>query len=86
VAHPRLVEVLTDFDKLEKVAEYIKGDVWFSCLGTTLKPAGSREKQWHIDYDIHPHLLNSLNETTFTKVVLLSAYGASTSSRIFYSR
>ena len=24
----------------------------FSCLGTTLKAAGSKDKQWYIDYQI----------------------------------
>lgn len=40
MAHPKLLEILTDFDKLDKVSEQIKGDVCFSCLGTTLKAAG----------------------------------------------
>lgn len=52
IAHPKLQEIITDFDKLEQVAESINGDVWFSCLGTTLKAAGSKEKQRQIDYDI----------------------------------
>src|SRR5205809_561582 len=52
ITHPKLTEIITDFDKLENVAEQIKGDVLFSCLGTTLKAAGSKDKQWHIDYEI----------------------------------
>ena len=42
INHPKLVEVLTDFDQPEKVASSINGDVLFSCLGTTLKAAGSK--------------------------------------------
>ncbi|MFV0209145.1 hypothetical protein OBK13_08050 [Empedobacter falsenii] len=38
-------EIIVDFDQLENYSEYIIGDVAFSCLGTTLKDAGSKEKQ-----------------------------------------
>jgi len=84
--HPKLVEILTDFDKLEDVSEHIKGDVWFSCLGTTLKAAGSRDKQWHIDYEIPLKFAEIAKRNGVPGVVLLSAYGASTTSRIFYSK
>jgi len=52
IVHLKLKEVITDFDNLEAVTFLINGDVLFSCLGTTLKTAGSKEKQWHIDYEI----------------------------------
>lgn len=45
ITHPKLTEVLTDFDNLEAVAGAITGDAWFSCLGTTLKTAGSKERR-----------------------------------------
>ena len=41
ITHPKLEEILTDFDDLEKVSADINGDVLFICLGTTLKAAGS---------------------------------------------
>src|SRR5688572_1056645 len=52
ISHPKLKEVLTNFDELENVSAHINGDVLFSCFGTTLKAAGSKEAQWHIDYEI----------------------------------
>lgn len=84
--HAKLVEILTDFDNLEKVSEFIKGDVWFSCLGTTLKIAGSKDSQWHVDHDIPVAFAQIAKRNGVSKAVLLSAYGASTSSKIFYSR
>jgi len=86
MTHPKLSEVLTDFDKLEEVSESIKGDVLFSCLGTTLKAAGSKEKQWHIDYEIPLKFAEIARKNSVPKTVLLSAYGASTASRVFYSK
>jgi uncharacterized protein YbjT (DUF2867 family) len=86
MVHPKLKEIVTDFDKLEQVSESIKGDVWFSCLGTTLKAAGSKEKQWQIDYEIPAKFAEIAKRNGITKAVLLSAYGASSTSRVFYSK
>lgn len=86
MAHPKLFEIITDFDKLEEVSEHIKGDVWFSCLGTTLKTAGSKDKQRHIDYEIPAQFAEIAKRNGISRMVLLSAYGASTASSVFYSR
>lgn len=86
LVHPKLTEVLTDFDHLEKVSDQIKGDVLFSLLGTTLKAAGSKEKQWHIDYEIPLKFAGLARKNGIVKIVLLSAYGASAKSNVFYSK
>lgn len=86
MVHPKLVEVLTDFDQLETVSISITGDVWFSCLGTTLKAAGSKEAQKHIDYEIPLQFAEIAKRNGIPTAVLLSAYGASSSSSLFYSQ
>lgn len=86
ITHPKLREVITDFDKLEAVAAHIRGDIWFSCLGTTLKTAGSKDKQWHIDYELPLKFAGIAKSNGVPGMVLLSAYGASVNSRVFYSR
>ena len=86
ITHPKLSEIMTDFNQLETVAEDIKGDVLFSCLGTTLKAAGSKENQQHIDYEIPLEFATIAKQNGVPKTVLLSAYGASAGSKIFYSR
>src|SRR6478752_3336319 len=86
IVHYKLQEIITDFDKPEEVAESINGDVLFSCLGTTLKAAGSKDKQWHIDYEIPLKFAEIAKRNGLPKVVLLSAYGASSTSNIFYSK
>ena len=83
VAHAKLVEVITDFEKLPDSADHIKADVWFSCLGTTLKAAGSKDKQWQIDYDIPATFAEIAKRNGVPKAVLLSAYGASAKSKVF---
>ncbi len=86
IIHPKLKEIITDFDKLEQVSEFINGDVWFSCLGTTLKAAGSKEKQQHIDYEIPANFATIAKRNGIPKTVLLSAYGAAATSKVFYSK
>lgn len=86
VTHPKLTEIITDFDNLEAVAEHIRGDVWFSCLGTTLKTAGSKAKQWHIDYEIPLQFAQLAAHNGVSATVLLSAYGARATSGNFYSQ
>ena len=86
LAHPKYSEVVTDFDKLEEASDFITGDVWFSCLGTTLKAAGSKEKQWHIDHDIPAKFAEIAKQNGVPRAVVVSAYGASTKSKVFYSK
>lgn len=86
MTHPKLSTIITDFDNLEQVSGAIKGDVWFSCLGTTLKTAGSKEKQFHIDYEIPAQFAEIAKRNGVFRTVLVSAYGASTTSNVFYSK
>ena len=86
LAHPKYSEVITDFEKLEEVSDSINGDLWFSCLGTTLKAAGSKERQWQIDHDIPARFAEIAKRNGVSRAVAVSAYGASPTSKVFYSR
>lgn len=86
IRHRKITEIITDFSNLEKNSELITGDVLFSCLGTTLKAAGSKENQRYIDYSIPLKFAEIAKRNEIPKLVLLSAYGAATSSNVFYSR
>jgi uncharacterized protein YbjT (DUF2867 family) len=84
--HPKLVEQIIDFSNIENYKDLIVGDVFFSCLGTTLKAAGSKENQTKIDFDIPLMFARLAKENGVTCFVLLSAFGASAQSRVFYSQ
>ena len=86
ITNSKVSEIITDFDNLEAVTEHIRGDVWFSCLGTTLKAAGSKAKQWHIDYEIPLQFAQLAKQNGIQAAVLLSAYGANANSSNFYSQ
>lgn len=84
--NPKLVEHVIDFSRIEDYKNLIVGDVIFSCLGTTLKAAGSKENQIKIDFDIPVAFATLGKENGITSFVLLSAYGASAKSAVFYSQ
>jgi uncharacterized protein YbjT (DUF2867 family) len=85
VEHPKLSFIVTDFSNLNILLPAINGDVLFSCLGTTLKAAGSRDKQWLIDFEIPAKFGAMAKRNGVPSVVLLSAYGAKDNSPLFYS-
>lgn len=84
--HPKLTEHIIDFSEIEQYASFIVGDVFFSCLGTTLKAAGSKANQWKIDFDIPAQFARLARENDLHTCVLVSSYGASAGSKLFYSR
>ena len=84
--HEKLNIHVIDFDQPEQWKHLIAGDVLFSCLGTTLKAAGSKEAQWKIDYDYQYYFAKAARENNVPAYVLVSSDFASPDSRIYYSR
>jgi uncharacterized protein YbjT (DUF2867 family) len=84
--HPKLNEIVVDFEHLEQYKNVINADIAFSCLGTTLKIAGSKENQWKVDFDYQLKFAQLAKENNISTFVLLSALGANSSSKIFYSK
>ncbi|PNK59991.1 NAD(P)H-binding protein [Psychrobacter sp. FDAARGOS_221] len=80
---------LGDFSNLEEVMSGIAigADTdAFTCLGTTMKQAGSEEDFRRIDYDYNLSFANSCREKGVQRFFLLSALGADSDSRFFYNR
>lgn len=84
--NPKLKNHLVDFDKPEEWRDLVQGDVAFSCLGTTLKNAGSKEAQRKVDYDYQYNFAKTAKENGVEDYILVSSYGASPKSKIFYSK
>ncbi|MFV5364584.1 NAD(P)H-binding protein [Acinetobacter oleivorans] len=57
----------------------------FSCLGTTLKNAGSKQAFYAVDYEINAHLAD-LVQDKHIHLLLVSALGANAKSSIFYNK
>ena len=77
---------IIDFEKPESWKDLVKGDVAFSCLGTTLKDAGSKEAQRKVDYEYQLQFAKAAKENGVEDYILVSAYGANPQSKIFYSK
>ena len=86
IQHPKLKTHVVDFDKPEEWKDLVKGDVAFSCLGTTLKAAGSKEAQRKVDYNYQYNFAKYAKENHVPHFVLLSSYGADPKSMFFYSK
>ena len=86
IENEKLKTHIVDFEKPEDWKDSVKGDVAFSCLGTTLKSAGSKEAQRKVDYDYQYEFAKAAKENDVEDYILVSAYGANPQSKIFYSK
>ena len=77
---------VVDFDHPEQWADQLTGDVLFSCLGTTIKAAGSQEAQWKVDYTYQWEAAKAARENGVPTYILVSAINASKTSKFFYTR
>jgi uncharacterized protein YbjT (DUF2867 family) len=86
ISHEKLEEHIVDFTSIDNWRKNIEGDVLYSALGTTLRAAGSKEAQYHIDYSCQYEIARFAASHGVPEYVLISSAGASPESRIFYSR
>lgn len=86
IQHLKLEQKIVDFSDPESWKSELRGDILFSALGTTLKQAGSREKQFEVDYTFNLNFAQQAKNNGIEKYVLVSSVGANANSRIFYTR
>jgi uncharacterized protein YbjT (DUF2867 family) len=84
--HPKLTEHIIEFDYPEEWKDLVTGDELFSCLGTTIKAAGSQEVQYKVDYTYQYRFAQIAAEHGVSTYVLLSSSGSDPASRFFYPR
>lgn len=81
------MEVLVvDLSELPSIAAKMRGDLYFCCLGTTIKAAGSQENFEKVDHDAivaFAEIAKAHNAKSFT---LISSSGANVESKFFYNR
>ncbi len=84
--HKKLQTHIIGFDMPDQWKTLVKGDMLFSCLGTTLKTAGSKEAQWKVDHEYQYRFAKIARENKINTYVLVSAENASVKSPFFYSK
>ena len=72
----KLENHVVDFDRLADSASLFKGDILFSCLGTTLKQAGSIQAQRVVDLDYQYQAAKLAVEQGVDHLLLVSSRGA----------
>jgi len=76
--------IATDFDLIHY--KNFKADTAFTCLGTTLKKAGSKENFYRVDFHYNLMFAEACRNQGVERFILLSALGADSKSSIFYNR
>jgi uncharacterized protein YbjT (DUF2867 family) len=84
--HPKLTQVVTDFNNLESIADYLNDSDVYCTLGTTIRIAKTQEAFRKVDYE-YPLQLAQLAQThRANQFLVVTALGANASSKIFYSK
>lgn len=84
--HEKLIVHKVDFSRLNNYKNLINGDVFFSCLGTTRKDAGSKKEQYKVDYTYQYEFAKMASDNRVSQYSLVSSIGANNKSYFFYPR
>ena len=82
----KLIVHKIDFSNIGKHSGKIVGDILFSAMGTTLKDAGSRKKQYLVDYTYQYNFAKIALKNGVKNYSLVSSVGANSKSLFFYPK
>lgn len=86
IKHPKLKELIVDFDHIDQYAADIRGDVVFCCLGSTNSKTPDKVQYKKIDYQYPLDVGSIAQNNGATSYHLVSAIGADVNSSIFYPK
>ena len=87
LAHPKLEQiVIKDFNNLKDLASHLTSDVFFCCIGTTIKKAGSQEAFKKVDLDLPVKIATIAESIHVPNLIIVSSIGANAHSSNFYLR
>ncbi len=84
--HEKLVQKVVDFSQLPGAIEGLEADHGYCCLGTTIKTAGSKEKQYAVDHDYVVAFASGCHAAGVKFFSVVSSIGANAESSNFYLR
>lgn len=76
--------LLEDFSRLLSVESEIVADVFFVCIGTTIKKAGTKENFRKTDFELPVNIAKIAQKLNVRQMVVISSIGANISSSNFY--
>ena len=86
IEHPKLEQIIIDFDTLATRNLLPEVQDVYCCLGTTMKKAGSKAAFRKVDYTYPYELAKLAAENGASQYLLVSAMGANKGSLFFYNR
>lgn len=86
VEHPKLTQHVIDFARLRDSASLVRAQDIYSCLGTTIKKAGTREAFREVDFTYQYEVARAGAENGAEQLLMVSALGANARSAVFYNR
>lgn len=86
ILNSKLEEHVIDFENPDSWKSYLQGDMLFSTLGTTIKSAKTKEKQYRVDFTYQFQFAKAAAENGIPCYILVSSMGADSRSKVFYSR
>jgi uncharacterized protein YbjT (DUF2867 family) len=87
IAHAKLAEVfVSGLEQLPSMEAKIRGEIYFCCLGTTIKAAGSKEKFEKVDHDAIVAFAKIAKAHDAKSFTFVSTMGANAKSMMFYNQ
>lgn len=78
--------LISDLSQLKDQKNELKGDLYFCCLGTTIKDAGSQQNFEKVDFQAVCDFGWVAAQNNAKSLAVVSSAGANEKSKIFYSR
>lgn len=86
INHPKLENIVFEFDRMSEHQDELHADDVFCCLGTTIKKVRTKEKFRQVDFDYPLALARLTKANGAEKFLLVSALGADKNASIFYNQ
>jgi len=87
ISHPKLEQYhLADYSQLMQHKDKLNASVYFCCIGTTMKIAGSKEAFRKVDLEIPKQIAQLADSLSIPDLVVISSIGARFTSSNFYLR
>lgn len=86
IQHPKLEEVVCDFDRFEDVQQFFDVQDVFVCLGTTIKKAKTKEAMYKVDVEYPVSIAKLAKEKGAEHYLVISSMNANSKSSIWYSK
>lgn len=84
--HPKVTQLVIDFERLGDERDELRAHHVFCALGTTIRKAGSKARFRRVDYEYPLRLAQIARMNDARHFSIVSALGASRASPFFYSR